>query len=266
MESVKRKLKQITNHEAIEITNRGNSAIFAALNIAKKANKKKYILIPDQGGWYTYKAYPQTFGFVPKELKTDDGLIIIDELKKYIRDASALLVPSLAGYFAEQDLHELSEICTKHSCLLIEDASSAVGDSRLCDGRYSDIIVASFGKWNPVNVGYGGFISTSNELIKHAEFALSLTKVHPNSENEILNKLNENRMPAMISMAQSIKKIMSGANLIHPNKRGINVATEYSPFVIDYCKEKGYPYIVCPNYIRLNRKAISIELKRLEYE
>lgn len=266
MESVKRKLKQLTNHEAIEITNRGNSAIFAALNIAKKANNKKYLLIPDQGGWFTYRIYPQIFGFVPKELKTNDGIIITDELKKYIRDASALLVPSFAGYFAEQNMHELSEICTKHGCLLIEDASGAIGDSKLCDGRYSDIIVGSFGKWKPVNVGYGGFISTNQELMKHAEMALSLIKVHPNSENEILNKLNDNRLPKMISIAQSIKNNMSGANVIHPTKRGINIMTEYSPFVIDYCKEKGYPHLVCPNYIRLNRRAISIELKRMEYE
>ena len=266
MESVIRKLKQITNHESIEITNRGNSAIFTALNIAKKVNNKKYILIPDQGGWYTYKTYPQLFGFVPKELKTNDGLIIADELRKYVRDASALIVPSLAGYFAEQDMHEISEICSKPGCLLIEDASGAIGDSRLCDGRYSDIIVGSFGKWEPVNVGYGGFISTNEELMKNAEFALSLVKVHPNSENEILSKLNENRLPKMIALAQTIKKSMSGANVIHASRRGINIMTEYSPFVIDYCKEKGYPYLVCPNYIRLNRKAISIELKRLEYE
>ncbi|MBU0930097.1 MAG: DegT/DnrJ/EryC1/StrS family aminotransferase [Nanoarchaeota archaeon] len=266
MDSVKRKLKQITNHESIEITNRGNSAIFAALNIAKKVNNKKYILIPDQGGWFTYRIYPQIFGFVPKELKTNDGLIITDELKKYIRDASALLVPSFAGYFAEQNIHELSEICTKHNCLLIEDASGAIGDQKLCDGRYSDIIVASFGKWKPVNVGYGGFISCNAELMKKAELALSLIKVHPNSENEILAKLNENRLPKMISIAQAVKKHMSGADLIHENKRGINVMTEYSPFVVDYCKERGYPYLLCPNYIRLNRKAISIELKRAEYE
>ncbi|MBS3155065.1 DegT/DnrJ/EryC1/StrS family aminotransferase, partial [Candidatus Woesearchaeota archaeon] len=202
----------------------------------------------------------------PKELKTDDGIIITDELKKYIRDASALIVPSFAGYFAEQNMHELSEICTKQGCLLIEDASSAVGDSKLCDGRYSDIIVASFGKWKPINVGYGGFISTNNDLMKNAEMAMSLVKVHPNSENEILSKLNENRLSKMISIAQTIKKNMSGANLVHGNKRGINIMAEYSPFIIEYCKEKGYPYILCPNYIRLNRKAISIELKRLEYE
>lgn len=265
MESVKRKLNQLTNHEAVEITNRGNSAIFAALNIAKKVNNKKYILIPDQGSWYTHKTYPQLFGFVPRELKTNDGLILTDELRKYVRDASALIVPSLAGYFAEQDMHEISEICAKHSCLLIEDASGSIGDSKLCDGRYSDIIVGSFGKWEPVNVGYGGFISTNEELMKHAEFALSLVKVHPNSENEILAKLNENRLPKMMALAQTIKQAMSGANVIHATKRGINIMTEYSPFVIDYCKEKGYPHLVCPNQIRLNRKAISIELKRLEY-
>lgn len=266
MESVIRKLKQLTNHESIEVTNRGNSAIFAALNIAKKANNKKYVIIPDQGGWFTYRIYPQVFGFVAKEVKTNDGLINVDELRKYIRDASALIVPSFAGYFAEQNMHELSEVCNKHGCLLIEDASGAVGDSKLCDGRYSDIIVASFGKWKPINVGYGGFISTNQELMKHAEMALSLVKVHPNSENEILSKLNENRLPKMLNIAQSIKNNMSGANVIHPTKRGINIMTEYSPFVIDYCKEKGYPHLICPNYIRLNRRAISIELKRMDYE
>lgn len=266
MEFIKRKLRQITNHEAVQITDRGNSAIFTALSIAKKVNNKKYVLIPDQGGWYTYRLYPQMFGFVAKELKTDDGLIITEELKKYIRDASALLVPSFAGYFAEQNMRELSEICSKYNCLLIEDASGSVGDAKLCDGRYSDIIVASFGKWKPVNVGYGGFISCNEELMKNAELALSLIKVHPNSENEMLSKLNENRLQKMMIITQNIKKSLFDIKLVHPEKRGINIMAEYSPFLIDYCKEKGYPYLMCPNYIRLNRKAISIELKRLEYE
>ena len=34
--------------------------------------------------------------------------------------------------------------------------------------------------------------------------------------------------------------------------------------LINYCEEKGFEYVECPKYIRIEEDAISIELKRLQ--
>ena len=62
-EKVISKIKQITKHKYAKIVNCGNSAIFAALYVAKKINPKPFVLIPDQGGWISYKTYPLILGF-----------------------------------------------------------------------------------------------------------------------------------------------------------------------------------------------------------
>src|SRR3989344_6022066 len=142
-QKVIRKLKEFTQHQSVRLTNRGNSAIFAAICIAKKVNQKPLILIPDQGGWISFKTYPKLLNFEVKTVPTDFGIINLDELSLQAKNASALLITSFAGYFAEQPLKEISEVCKKNSCLLIEDATGSIGDSVLCNGNYSDIIVGS---------------------------------------------------------------------------------------------------------------------------
>lgn len=266
MEYARKKISQITGFGGVEITNRGNQSIFSALEIVNQINNKKQILIPDQGGWISFKLYPKYFGFSVKELKTEDGIINTEELYRNIKDSSALLLTSFAGYFAEQNISEIYEICNKNNVLLIEDATGAIGDDFLCRHNHADIIVGSFSNYNPVDVGYGGFIATSQDLLKNARFALSLSNPHPNAENEILNKLNSNKLKKMLNFSDFVKEELksSGFRVIHGDKRGINVMCEYNPFLLDYCEEKEYPYMICPNYNRLNRKAISIELKRLE--
>ena len=149
-----RKLKDFTKHNHIILTDRGNSAIFTALYIAKKVNERPVVLIPDQGGWASFKTYPKILGFEVKTIPTDFGIINLDELSLLTKHASATLVTSFAGYFAEQPIKEISEICKSNGCLLIEDASGAIGDSVLCNGEHSDIIVGSFDKYKPVSLGY----------------------------------------------------------------------------------------------------------------
>ncbi len=223
-------------------------------------------MIPDQGGCSAFKNYPKYFGFLTKKIKTDDGIIDLIELKKNIRESSALIVPSFAGYFAEQSMKEIYEICSKNGVLVIEDASGAVGDDILCRSRNTDIIVGSFGNYKPVDIGYGGFLATYTDFLKDSKTSLSLFKVHPNSENEILSKLNENKLRKMLNLAEHVKQDLKNERfkIIHEFKRGINVACEYNPFLLEYCSEKSYPYLVCPNYNRIERKAVSIELKRIE--
>lgn len=258
-------LKRYTRHEQVILTDRGNSAIFTAMYIAKKMNPKKYMLIPDQGGWVSYRTYPKMLDFPIREVPTDRGIIKLDKLRKYAKKGSALIINSFAGYFAEQPIEEISKICKEKKCLLIEDACGSIGDRALCNGQISDIIVGSFGRWKAINLGYGGFISTNKrEYFENAKEPLSLIKVHESLYKDLIPHLNTRRLYKIMKLAENVKKELAEYEIFHKDKRGLNVVTEYKEEIIRYCEEKKYPYVLCPTYIRVNEKAISIELKRLE--
>jgi len=258
-------LKRYTRHEHIRLTDRGNSAIFTAMCIAKKMNPKKYMLIPDQGGWISYRTYPKLLNMPVKEVPTDRGIIKLDKLRKYAKKGSAFIVPSFAGYFAEQPIEEIAKVCQEKKCLLIEDACGSIGDNKLCNGQISDMIIGSFGRWKPINMGYGGFISTNKkEYFENAKEPLSMIKVHNSIYKELMPFMNTRRLYRIMRLAEKVKKELSKYEIFHKDKRGLNVVTEYNDEIIRYCGERGYPYVLCPTYIRVNEKAISIELKRLE--
>jgi hypothetical protein len=258
-------LKKYTRHDHVRLVDRGNSAIFLAMYIAKKMNPKKYILIPDQGGWLSYRTYPKIMGHPIREVPTDRGIIKLDKLKKYAKKGSAFIVSSYAGYFAEQPMEEIAKICHEKKCLVIEDACGSVGDNKLCNGQISDMIVGSFGRWKPMNLGYGGFISTSKrEYFDNAKEPFSLFKVHNSIYTELLPFMNTRRMYKIMKLAEKVKKDLAKYEIFHKDRRGLNVVTEYKDEIIRYCEEKKYPYVLCPTYIRVNEKAISIELKRLD--
>lgn len=264
-------LKKITNHESVKLTNCGNAAIFAALYIAKQL-KKDTILIPDQGGWISYKTYPLIFDMKIKEVDTDDGVIDLDDLKNEANKNTALIVSSFAGYFAEQPMKDIAAICKKQGCLLIEDASGAVGDEILCNGKLSDIIVASFGKGKPVDLGYGGFISVNNrEYFERVWDIFSLIEFEEMFYDQLYEKIKEveKRLNEFFIINAKIKNDLKRFDIAHVNLRGINVIVKFKTDeekkeIIDYCEKNNYEHTMCPKYIRLNEKAVSIEIKRLQ--
>ncbi len=260
-----KKISKMTRHSHTILTERGNSAIYIALAIAKKMNPRPHVLIPDQGGWISFKNYPKHLNFNVKELQTDYGLIKTRGLRSKTKTASALLMTSFAGYFAEQPLKSISKICKETGCLLIEDASGAIGDRKLCNGKYSDIVVGSFEKSGPISIGYGGFISLSNlKYLEAISDKLSLFKTHSSLYKELEGSLNNKRLKKMLATAEKVKKDLSKFDIIHSKKRGLNIVAKFNPEVIRHCHKEGYHYTLCPNYTRVNEKAICIELKRLE--
>ena len=261
------KLRKLTRHEYVHFTDRGNSAIFLAMHIAKKMNPKLEILIPDQGGWFSYKGYPQYFGFKITEVKTDYGVIDLKDLKRKAKNASAFIFSSFAGYFAEQPLRKIKTLCKKAKCLVIEDASGAIGDTKLCNGKYSDIIVGSFGKGKPVSCGYGGWISMHHkEFFEAGKDAMSITKIHPQFYHEIGDALKKNKLRKLLALQNIVKQELKDYEVLHRDSRGLNVVVKFDPKILEYCLEKGYQYVLCPSYIRVHEKAISIELKRLSFD
>jgi hypothetical protein len=259
-EKLKLELRKLCRHKEVMVTERGNQAILIAMQeLSKKGNK---VLIPEEGGWFSYKKYPKLFGLEIVEVKCNKSLIDLEDLKNKVKGACGFIFSSFGGYFVEQDLEKISSICREADCLVVEDASGAIGDSVLCNGEFSDIILGSFGRWKPVNCGYGGWIS-SNFKIDSRE-ALSLSKVYPGAYSEIYSALEKNKVSKLLELASKVKEDLKDFEIFHREKRGVNVVVAYDEKVLDYCKEKGYEFVICPKYIRVNEKAISIELKRLD--
>jgi len=263
-ESVLDLLKHYTKHKYIELTSRGNDAILTALLIAKSLSKKK-VIIPDQGGWFSYRTYPKKLGLEVVEIKTDYGLIILDILKKSLDNESVFLYANPAGYFAHQDIKKIYEVCNNKS-LVILDVSGCIGDKSLCDGDYADIMVCSFGRWKPVNVGYGGLISSKKDYLMEAfsEFDKKYADV-------LYKKLLSvrDRLKFFYDKCEKIKKDLNMFKIIYSDRKGINVVVRFDNCkekekILSYCQDKGYEWTLCPRYIRVNVNAISIEVKRIK--
>lgn len=260
-------LMKYTNHNHLKLTSRGNTAIKQAINLVKKLNPKPKFLTVDQGGWFTYLNLPKKQGFRLETLKTDYGIIKLDNLEKSLekKDVSAIIYSNPAGYYANQPIKEIYEICNKYDCLVIMDITGCIG-TIYSNGNYADLIVCSFGKWKPVNLGYGGFIS-SNKKIEIEENNCFKEEY----QNSLKNKLNELplRYQSFKTINTRIKKDLKAFEILHPDKWGINVIIKYNDSnekqqIINYCEKNNFQYTICPRYIRVKENAISIEVKRKE--
>ena len=255
MEETLALLKEYTNHNHIRLTSSGNKAILAALNIAKKQGCKT-VLIPDQGGWLTYRDFTKKLNMEIKEIRTDYSLLDLEDLKNKIDENSCLLYSNPAGYFANQDIEGIYKIC-KDKCLVILDCAC------LCDGNYADIMVGSFGEWKIVNLGYGGFISSNKKLELEDDFDENKLA----GLNEKLKNLRS-RLDFLYNKCDQIKKDLKSFEIIHKNKKGIVVVVKFNndkefKDLKDYCERNNLEFTKCPRYIRVNEDAISIEVKRL---
>lgn len=274
-------LQKLTKHQFIEITTRGDTAIASALSIIPKNN---IVLIPEEGGWLGYRKLPTKLGLKKTEVRCDDAKINLDDLKEKLQQFScgALLYQNPGGYFAEQPMEEIYAICKKNNCLVIMDVSGSIG-TKLCDGNYADILVGSFGKWKLVEAKAGGFISGKNKEIFKVIAKNCLRLDDEEKSENIFRKIKE--LPERISfLAKKREKIIEDLkefDIVRKNDLGFVVVVKYhtnpqkendqmaSHFelsqkesIINYCKDNKMGWTECPRYIRLNKPAISIEVKR----
>lgn len=265
-------IRKVTKHKYVKFLNSGNMAIFSAFFVARQSGVKT-IIIPDQGGWLTYRTYPSVLGLETKYLKTKDSLIelnILEDTLKKTKNA-ALIFTGLGGYFVEQPLKGIAELCKKHKCIMIEDASGSIFVEGLCDGNLSDLIVGSFGDDKIVNLGYGGFISAKGkEMLQEGEEIFTLRKISPDFYNKLFEKLKSTpeRLDFLFKTNKKIKQELKGFDIVHKNSRSVNVVIRFKNEdqknkIIEYCEKNKYPYEICPRYIRLEDKAVSIEVKKI---
>ncbi|MCK4522226.1 MAG: DegT/DnrJ/EryC1/StrS family aminotransferase [Nanoarchaeota archaeon] len=284
-DKVKKLLKNITGKTHIIFVNKGNTAIKEIIRLAKNLGKTK-VLMQDQGGWITYKQFASKSGMIAIELKTDYGIINPEDLEKKADQNSVLLVNSLVGYYAEENMNNIMKICKKNNCLVINDISGSIG-AKNC--TYGDIVFASFGQWKPINLGFGGFIGFGEHLPLNIEMIPGTKKLLRRfistpeyfkefiefefKENDLkklyekINNLNK-RVKFLKNRHWKIKKDLKNSDIIHRKKSGINVIVKYNNEeeknkILKYCTDNHLEYTECPRYIRVNTSAISIEVKRL---
>ena len=261
----------LTNAEYAKVTSSGNNSIFVALSSVKGD-----VIIPDQGGWHGFK---QIAKFLNKNiimLETDLGLINPNELDDMdISDDSALIFTSFAGYAGEQDVKSIFKYCKNNGITTIQDASAGIGDEKgvLGNCKYSDIVIASTGKPKIINVGHGGFMATNYEnIFKESSLPLKLSKTNEIISSGIyeeLKSVSEN-LQVTLNATEYLKKYIP--DTIHAKKRGVNlIIPNDNPKEKTWELKKELPINKsgfinkCPNYNRVKTKAISIEIKNLNY-
>jgi len=255
------KLRRLTNKKCIFFVDRGNRAILLALKLAKQNGFKK-IYVQDQGGWITYKQYAKKLKFELNEINTNYGLISSLD----IAPGSVLLINSMPGYYALVDMQLILDFCIKNKVFLINDISGSIGTAQ---AKYGEIVFGSFGRWKPVNLEYGGFIGFDNkeyEKFFRDHFQLKLKNFYSelNHKLEILPQ----RLKILSKHVQKVKSDLKHYDIINRNNNGLNVIVKFrndreKNTLVKYCKNNNYDYTLCPRYIRVLDKAISIEIKRL---
>lgn len=250
IEEIKEYLRNLLNKNNIYLYKNGSTAIKRAIKIL---NKEK-VLIPDQGGWLTYLTFKNHI-----KLKTKYGLLDIEDLKIKADKNSVLLINSLPAYIIEQPMEEIIKLCKERNCLVVNDIAGSIG---LDVAKSGDILVGSFGKWKLVNLGYGGFIATDLNLSLQDE-------IEQEKLQGAIKKLKEipERLSYLKSIIKKVKQDLSKFDIIHRDYDGLVVILKYKNEgeknkIVKYCKNNNIQYTECPRYIRVNEKAISIEVKR----
>ena len=266
------KIKSLTGHENVKITSSGNNSIFIALCAIEGD-----LIIPDQGGWHGFKQIAKFLGKNIITLKTDLGLISTEYLEELdVKENSALIYTSFAGYCAEQDTKSISKYCKNNNITTIEDASAGIGDSekRLGNGKYADIIIASTGSPKIINVGSGGFITSNDEdIFRKTSLPQKLSKTSQIICGGICCELNNvgEKLELTVNATKHLKNNIE--TTLHTNKRGVNVIIPHdNAKEISWNLKKLLPIdksgfiTTCPNYNRVKQKAIAVEIKNLAYE
>ena len=263
------KIKELTGHDEARITSSGNNSIFIALSAVEGD-----IIIPDQGGWHGFKQIARFLNKNIVTLKTDLGLIDPNRLDEMdLKDNSALIFTSFAGYCAEQDTKSIAKYCKNNAITTIEDASAGIGDRKNRLGRHSDIILASTGSPKIINVGSGGFITADNpEIFAKTSLPQKLSKTNDIICSGIDNELDNvgKNLEVTLNATEYLKKHIP--NAIHANKRGVNVIIPHEDaksigwnLKRSLTTDKSGFITTCPNYNRIKQKAIAVEIKNLDY-
>ncbi|MBN1792778.1 DegT/DnrJ/EryC1/StrS family aminotransferase [Candidatus Woesearchaeota archaeon] len=260
------RLKELTGQSKVLFVKRGNVAIRTALKLAKSLGFKQ-VFLQDQGGWMTYKQFCDKERLLYAELKTDYGLVDPKSLESH-KDC-ALLVNSMPGYHALQDMTPIAEVCKKNKIFVINDVSGSISTKQAIVG---DVILGSFGKAKPVNAGEGGFIATSNDdYMRFFEKDTGASELDFKKLEEAMNSLSSRLVflqTKRTKLLASLKAAGFEKAILHENNEGINVIVKFvddaeKERLINIASDEGVEYTTCPRDIRVLEEAVCFEVKRL---
>lgn len=252
-------LQKLTNCRNVTLVSRGNKAILAALRFAKTHGYER-VYIPDVGGWMMYEPLAKKAKLSVIHIETDDGMI--DPSTLMFEENSVVLVHALAGYHKALPMLEIKKVCEACSCLLIEDCVGLLSYPTV-----GDIVVGSFGKAKPINFGEGGFVATNNDDW-HSYFApYSESFDSPTLLEKILHV--RERLTFLYAKRDEFRAKFSDAGFhVLGDMYALVLIIPYDDEeekteIVRICSELKVEYTECPRYIRSNRQAISVEVKRL---
>jgi hypothetical protein len=270
VERCKGALSKTTGHKEIELTENGEQAIFLTLSTITGG-----VLVPDQGIWKGTTEQCETLGIAVEKIPTNFGLVEPFALENSIEEfnPSACILTSFAGYIAEQNLRALHRICNDFDVLLIEDASSSIGDRNLAKAKNADVVLASARAPKILNLPAGGFISSNDvvlmERVKklNEEFIPDIS-VCAGIREEL--KSAQTTIDKLSQLSEKLKKRAEG--VLHRKKRGVcfGVLSENPKSLSKAALKKGLKTVEgrsiltpCPRIDRFLEKGVTIELKKL---
>lgn len=273
IERCKSALSEATGHKYAVLTRSGSDAVFQVLSAISGS-----IMVPDQGIWKGTLNHCRELGISTRTVPTDLGLIDSETLKEATEAhcPKALFITSFAGYVAEQEVEALSKVCAENDVLLIEDASSSIGDKALAKGWHSDIIVGSSRTPKILALDSGGFITTSNEEIMERVRELNKTFIpDPVLCAGMVEELKNtpHTISRLAQLSEALKEALD--NSVHKGKRGIcaGILMENPKRVARNARRVGLVtqsersiLTTCPRYDRFLEKGVVVELKKLDVE
>jgi len=247
------KLKELTGKKYVLFTDKGNSAIKISLKYVKEIKNRESIWIPDQAGWMTYKQFTKKLKFDINIIKTECGFI--EKL-----DVECALVNSMPAYSFLLDMKNIN------ADFLINDISGSIGTEA---ARKGDIVVGSFNKWKPLDVGQGGFIATDDDGFVNF-FNENFDREVENFYDKLYGKLEQldKKLNYYKEKRTKILEELKEYDLLYKEKEGINIIVKFDDLktkenLINYCERNNLEYTICPREIRVLCDAVSIEIKRL---
>ncbi len=287
LEQCRAKLKKLIGKKKIYFTLRCNKSIDLAMSIVSNQGAKhsrcKTLLIQEEGGWMTYEAQAKKNKLELVRLPMHDGKIDQTSLLKYKSDDAKnknaiLLMHSMPGYSYSEDMASLYATCKKNNIILINDCCGSIGTDSAAIG---DIVVCSFGEAKPLSAGGGGFIA-ADDFAAFGDKSVDSDGLLQGAENIAAEKINFDKLVLQIELLQErlarwhkqakevkLELLRLGVKILNPGSGGINVLAVFSTDkekerLINYCEEKGVEYTLCPRYIRTNKTALSIEIKKMQ--
>lgn len=275
------KIKELLPSPEAHILNSANSCVLTVTEALPEP-----ILIPDEGGWNGLERFSEILNKKVKKIPTDDGIINIENLTNYFEEneINSMYITSLAGYTASQPIEDIFNLCNIHDIVLVLDISGSIGDKDLTNTKYCDIQISSTGSPKIVNIENGGFITNITQKITFNKTLLKTLKADNITCAGIIEEIpNATRIyEKTLSANMYLKKILknklekdSNHNIIHSEAKGINtIITTQSK-----SKSKKLAYTIRqqlnitknkniittgPNYNRLKRPCVCIEIKNLD--